>query len=49
MAGNSKKFTLKNLLAAKCSKAKRHPSIGCHQRDLEIDEKKNHQFHTYAF
>jgi hypothetical protein len=41
-------LTLKNILTPTFTKRRRHPSIGCHQYDLEVDEDQCQKFHAYA-
>lgn len=40
--------TLKDILTTSSTRCRRHPSIGCHQYDLEVDDSQCHEFHTYA-
>ncbi len=41
-------LTLKNILTPTSTKHRRHPSIGCHQYDLEVDDDQCQKFHAYA-
>jgi hypothetical protein len=41
-------LTLKNILTPTSTKRRRHPSIGCHQYDLEVDDGRCREFHAYA-
>lgn len=40
--------TLKNILTPTPTKRRRHPAIGCHQYDLEVDDDQYQKFHAYA-
>lgn len=44
----SSTLTLKNILTPTSTKHRRHPSIGCRQYDLEVDDDQCQKFHAYT-
>lgn len=48
MSSSVRITTLKNLLKPGCGKRRRHPAIGCHKYDLEIDHERSTDFCAYT-